>query len=191
VFGFRRWSEALDSTGCDPWAFVRERWLQLNVENIGDCAALMLGTGLGVGFSRWVPGTVGTLWGLPLVWGLDHLGLSFVIRLLICVVLFIVGVPICARAAQVLGKDDPGAVVFDEIAALPLVFLVIPLSELNVTAMVAGFLWFRLFDITKPWPVRLFDRWHGGLGIMADDTAAALYAAAALWLTVQGLAWLT
>jgi phosphatidylglycerophosphatase A len=165
--------------------------LQLNVEKVCDRAALILGTGLGVGFSRLVPGTVGTLWGLPLVWGLDQLGLWVAVRLLICVVLFIVGVPICARAAKVLGKDDPGAVVFDEVAALPLVFLIIPLDELDVTAMVAGFLWFRLFDITKPWPVRFFDRWHGGLGIMADDTAAALYAAAALWLTVQALAWLT
>jgi phosphatidylglycerophosphatase A len=165
--------------------------LQLNVEKVCDRVALSLGTGLGVGMSPVVPGTVGTLWGLPLVWGLDHLGLSIVVRLLICVVLFIIGVPICARAAKVLGKDDPGAVVFDEIAALPLVFLVIPLGVLDVTAMIAGFLWFRLFDITKPWPVRFFDRWHGGLGIMTDDTAAALYAATALWLTVEGLAWMT
>lgn len=144
----------------------------------------MLGTGFGFGYVPLVPGTVGTLWGLPLVWALQNSGLPLIVQLVITALLFLVGIPICSRAAKLMGKEDPGQIVFDEIAALPVVFLVAN-TELDFITGIAGFLWFRLFDIVKPWPVRRFDRWHGGLGIMADDVAAALYAAAALWLTVK------
>jgi phosphatidylglycerophosphatase A len=49
---------------------------------------------------------------------------------------------------------------------------------------VAGFVLFRLLDIVKPWPANRFERWHGGLGIMADDVMAALYGCAMLHLVV-------
>jgi phosphatidylglycerophosphatase A len=48
--------------------------------------------------------------------------------------------------------------------------------------LVGGFLLFRVFDIVKPWPVKRFERLPGGLGIMADDQIAALYAGAVLVL---------
>jgi len=50
----------------------------------------------------------------------------------------------------------------------------------QATVVAAGFVLFRVFDIVKPWPVRRLERLHGGLGIMADDLAAGLYAGAAL-----------
>ena len=53
---------------------------------------------------------------------------------------------------------------------------------LPISVLIAGFLLFRLFDITKPWPVRQFEKLPGGLGIMADDQIAALYTAAILLL---------
>ena len=149
-----------------------------------DRAALILGTGIGVGYSPIMPGTVGSLWGLLLAWGLHQSATPLPFNILACIALFLIGIPICARAAKIIGQEDPGAVVFDEIAALPILFLFVPVST---TSLIAGFLWFRLFDIAKPWPVRYFDRWHGGLGIMADDTAAAIYATGALWLTMLGL----
>jgi phosphatidylglycerophosphatase A len=56
--------------------------------------------------------------------------------------------------------------------------------------LLAAFLLFRLFDIVKPWPIRLVEqRFGGGLGIMADDVIAAVYAMLILALapTVSGL----
>ena len=50
---------------------------------------------------------------------------------------------------------------------------------------VLGFLWFRLFDILKPWPVRPFEKLPTGTGIMSDDLVAGVYAALCLWGTVQ------
>lgn len=81
-----------------------------------------------------------------------------------------------------MGGKDPGAVVFDEIAAFPVVFLLVPV---DLTTGLLGFLWFRFFDIAKPWPIRWFERFPGGWGIMADDLVAGVYSGASLWLTVR------
>jgi phosphatidylglycerophosphatase A len=148
--------------------------------------ALFLATGLGVGYCPVVPGTVGSLWGLPLVWGLLMTGLPWWGWLVVTLVLFLVGLPICAQAAKRLKKPDPRSIVWDEIAAFPVVFLplvLIPMPLDFVTAS-AGFVWFRLFDILKPWPISRLDQLHGGLGIMADDQLAGVYAAIALWGTL-------
>jgi phosphatidylglycerophosphatase A len=72
--------------------------------------------------------------------------------------------------------QDPGEIIIDEVAgqALTLAFAPLPLS---LAWTVAGFALFRLFDIWKPWPVSLAERrFKGGLGVMADDIVAALYA---------------
>jgi phosphatidylglycerophosphatase A len=95
---------------------------------------------------------------------------------------FLIGIPICAGGARLLGLKDPGAVVFDEIAAFSVVFLFVPFTWWTT---VAGFLMFRLFDIWKPWPARRLERLPGGLGIMADDFVAGFYASACLWLLVR------
>jgi phosphatidylglycerophosphatase A len=129
-----------------------------------------------------MPGTIGSLLGLPLAWlfGRADAGAGVIFALQAAVIL--AGIPICGTAARRLGRADPGSVVYDEIAALPLVFLSRPLT---FTTAILGFVWFRIFDIAKPWPVRRMERLHGGLGIMIDDVVAALYAAAALWISVR------
>lgn len=143
---------------------------------LSDRLALLLATGCGLGYSPVAPGTVGSLAGLPLAWGIHHLPLwGQVTTAALC---FVVGIPICTVAARVLGLKDPGAVVFDEIAAFPVLFLVNPI---NVKTGIVGFVLFRVFDILKPWPARQLEKLPGGLGIMADDLAAAVYAAAVMW----------
>ena len=129
-----------------------------------------------------MPGTVGSLWGPVWVWGLQQAGLPVAAYVAICVAIVLLGLPVCARAAKLMAKHDPGAIVYDEIAAFPIVFAVVPVGW--ITGAV-GFLWFRLFDILKPWPIRRFEKLPGAVGVMADDLAAAVYAAAALWGTVS------
>jgi len=106
----------------------------------------------------------------------------FPIDSLLILPIFLIGIPICSRGAKFFGKEDPGQIVFDEIAAIPVLFLFNPLTL--VTA-IWGFIWFRVFDVWKPWPVCTFEKLPGGLGVMADDMAAAAYAAVALWVTLQ------
>lgn len=143
--------------------------------------AVALATGLGVGYVPFAPGTVGSLWGLPLVWGMQQLTGSLTVHLVVAAGIFALGIPVCTRAARYFGRSDPGSVVFDEIAAFPIVFFAI---QLDYVTACAGFVWFRLFDILKPWPILRLERLPGGLGVMADDLMAAVYAAAALRLTL-------
>lgn len=85
------------------------------------------------------------------------------------------------------GKPDPREVVADEVAGQALTMLVIvllhPVNICNTTVL--GFALFRLFDITKPWPIRKLEKLPLGWGILADDLAAGVYAAVAALLAIR------
>ncbi len=104
--------------------------------------------------------------------------------------LFVVGIPICGAAARWARVDDPGWVVYDELVTVPVACWYTG-GNIGITLW-AGFALHRLFDISKPPPVRQFERLPGGLGIMADDLMAALYANAVLrlgmWIWTEYLA---
>lgn len=139
---------------------------------------LWLAHGFGLGLIPVAPGTWGSLWGLPLVWGIQSVlpvwGCAAAI-----VPLFLLGVSICSVGRKHFGKKDPKQVVFDEIAAFPVVFLATPISAITAPL---GFLLFRLFDVIKPWPIRRLELLPGGWGVMADDAAAGIFAGILLWL---------
>src|SRR5262245_35125125 len=113
--------------------------------------AVWVATGLCVGLITKPPGTIGTLLvGLPVAWAVSLLpGVGW--QVLAIAVMFLVGVPICTAAGRALGtQKDNQAIVWDEIASMPAVFLLVPLTNIKVAA--AGFVLHRLFDITKPPP---------------------------------------
>jgi phosphatidylglycerophosphatase A len=140
--------------------------------------AYWLAIGLGTGLAPRAPGTAGTLLAVPLAWTLMQLPEPWHLALALAAVAL--GVPICAEGAGRLGKHDPGAVVWDEIAAFLLLALVVPAGVLWLGV---AFVLFRIFDIVKPWPIRDVDhRLRGGAGIMLDDLLAAGYAAVCLAL---------
>lgn len=150
---------------------------------------LLLATGLGFGYSPIMPGTVGALWGLPLAWGLMQIPAAGpmpapTIQILAIAGLCVVGVPLCTAAARQLGGvKDPSAVVFDEIATMPIVFLFLSAADLHKPWIwLLGFGLHRVFDILKPPPCRQLEQLPQGLGIMADDIAAAIYGCGAMHL---------
>ncbi len=109
--------------------------------------------------------------------------LSFSLRVLVLACVLVVGTWAAARAERLFGRKDPGCVVVDELLGQWLTLL--PFAVLTVPQLVAGFLFFRIMDILKPWPVRAIERRvPGGLGVMLDDAVAAVPAAALLWLVV-------
>ena len=145
--------------------------------------ALWIATGLGIGCVSPAPGTVGGLWGIPLAWAIDSLpGIGWQIASIVAILLVSVG--ICNLASKLLCGGDPQEIVLDEIAVLPIVYLLTGIPTWHV--LLAGWILFRLFDITKPPPVQQMESLPAGWGIMADDFVAALYACVSL----RGLVWL-
>ncbi|HNR70273.1 MAG TPA: phosphatidylglycerophosphatase A [Verrucomicrobiota bacterium] len=151
---------------------------------------LWIAQGFGVGRIPLAPGTFGSLLGL-LWFGLllltGHLWL-FLAGTLAALAL---SVWLCGAAERSLGQTDPGSVVLDEIAAMPLCFLgwmavqfwhtgAWPALSAFFSARtwpltLAVFAAFRLFDILKPWPVRQSQSLPGGWGVTMDDVLAAVY----------------
>jgi phosphatidylglycerophosphatase A len=140
--------------------------------------AALLATWFGVGLLPKAPGTWGSLAALPFAWfirdGFGAVGLAVA-----AAGFFVVGLWAASVYIHRAGEADPGAVVIDEVAGQWLVLVMVP-PDLVLYA--AGFVLFRIADIFKPWPASWIDRTvKGGLGVMLDDTAAALYAGVALY----------
>jgi phosphatidylglycerophosphatase A len=132
----------------------------------------LLATWFGAGLLPKAPGTWGSLAALPFAWILVTLG-GWQSLAMATLIVFLVGWWAAARVVAKMTIDDPGFIVIDEVAGQWLVLLLAPPDLLHY---LAGFALFRLFDITKPWPVGWADRHiKGGLGVMFDDLLAGLY----------------
>lgn len=134
---------------------------------------MLIATAFGAGLLPWAPGTWGSLAALPGAWIIRSLG-GITALATASVIAFAIGCWAAGRAARASREHDPGFIVIDEVTAQWLVLLAVPLDG---RWYAAAFLLFRVFDILKPWPIRAIERRAaGGLGIMLDDVAAALYA---------------
>ena len=128
--------------------------------------------GFGSGLSRYAPGTAGTLAAIPVFLLFEPLGLW--VQLVIIVASFIGGVFVCDWVANDMSIKDPGCIVWDEFVGVWISLLLLPPG---CWWILLAFLLFRFFDVLKPWPVSWLDRnLAGGLGIMADDVAAGIFA---------------
>lgn len=141
---------------------------------------LFIASGFGAGYLPKAPGTWGSLVALPLHFLLRQLSLPLYAVALAGII--ILAVVVSGSAEKALDSKDPGVVVIDEIAGMLITLLGAPQVW---WAYAAGFLFFRIFDIAKPFPVRWLDQHlQGGVGIVADDLAAGVYALLCLRLLV-------
>jgi phosphatidylglycerophosphatase A len=138
-----------------------------------------LAFGFGSGLSPKAPGTVGTLAAIPFYLLISSLPLALYIAVLI--VTFAVGVYLCDKTSKDLGVHDHPGIVWDEFVGYWITMLAAPAGWLWI---VVGFLWFRLFDVLKPWPINWLDaKVEGGFGIMIDDVLAGFMALACLHIS--------
>lgn len=140
--------------------------------------ALAFATSLGVGYVPVAPGTFGSLAGLVLWWFLPP---SAAVQAAVIVALFVIGSWSATVAEQAFAKTDPGQVVIDEVMGMVITLFMFPVGWF---AAVAGFFLFRLFDIVKPYPANRFEHLYRGVGVMADDAMAAVYANIVLHLVM-------
>ncbi len=151
-----------------------------------DFVAFFLATGLGAGLSPLAPGTLGSLLGLLVAYFAVPLPPS--LRILLWLSLTALGVWCSSLVAQKSPNPDHPSIVIDEVAGMWLTGWLLDFTDWQL--VIWAFVLFRIFDILKPWPIRTIDSWSknqvkkyqgapvgywwSGLGVMADDVAAAL-----------------
>jgi len=143
---------------------------------------LAIATVFGVGYAPIAPGTFGSAAGL-LVWWL--LPTSPLVQAVAIIVLFAAGSWGAHVAERHFGRTDPGQVVVDEVMGM---LITLWLNPVGWGGALAGFFLFRVFDVIKPYPADRLEQLHGGVGVMADDAMAAVYANLALRLVLY---WVT
>jgi phosphatidylglycerophosphatase A len=150
---------------------------------------VFLATGFGSGFFPFAPATFASL---LVTIGYRFLApqpgpLAIVWVVGIAAVIFAVGIPLSRRTEEILGPDAR-PIVIDEVAGQLIAFAGL---EPSWTVLVAGFLFFRAADIIKVPPAGAAERLKNGLGVMADDLVAGVYAHIALRVFLVLLAWFT
>ncbi|PCI98351.1 MAG: phosphatidylglycerophosphatase A [Flavobacteriales bacterium] len=134
-------------------------------------------TALGSGYSPFAPGTAGAIVGCLALWLLEKYNListtttPFLFISLI-IVTTLMGIIATDKLEEEWGKD-PSKVVLDEVIGMWITMMFVPLTFLNV---LIGFILFRFFDIAKPLGIRKLESLKGGVGVMADDMLAGIYA---------------
>ena len=140
-----------------------------------------MATALGAGYAPIAPGTVGSAVGV-LLWLV--LPSSTLAQGIAIVTLFALGSWSGSVAERHFRRTDPGQVVVDEVAGMLVTFFLIPAGSVGWAGALGGFLLFRIADIIKPFPANRLERLPGGIGIMADDVMAGIYANVALRVTL-------
>lgn len=142
-----------------------------------------MATWFGCGYFPWGPGTVGSIAAAALAWLGSDIGWGR--GALICATLLLLAPGIWAAGvtARLVGRKDPGIVVVDEVLGMWLTLWVVPALTWKTVGL--GLVLFRLFDIWKPWPVRKLEALPDGVGIVADDLAAGMYAALILYIGIR------
>jgi phosphatidylglycerophosphatase A len=161
----------LESGGVERGVFLNERIVKI------------LATGFGSGLAPLAPGTAGTLVGIPLY--LLFSVLPWPVRLITLLAFTCLAWYVSDMAERLFGRKDAPCIVIDEMAGLQWTLFGVDPTAAHVAL---GFVLFRLFDIAKPFPARTFqERLPGGLGVVADDLAAALYGNLVLQLLIYWL----
>jgi len=139
-----------------------------------------LATAAGTGYMPFAPGTFGAAVGVLLWWGLSWMPDHIYVPTVIAFIFFAVWVSFNAQVY--FSGTDPQRITIDEVAGM---LVTMAFHQVTWIAALGGFIFFRIFDISKPFPIRRVEkRFPGGWGIVLDDVLAGVYANIALWITL-------
>ena len=128
---------------------------------------------LGIGYVQNGAGTIAAVFVCILIrYYSEYINTSEWYLISICIVLSVLGSWSSQQCEKIWGADS-NRIVIDEVFGMSISMLFLPINNKTV---VIGFILFRLFDIIKPWYIRRLEKIKGGIGVMADDLAAGVYA---------------
>jgi phosphatidylglycerophosphatase A len=133
--------------------------------------ATFLATAGYVGYIPIAPGTFGSAVGLA-VYAAVRWSDNVIVEGAVLLIALVMGIWAADLVEKELGKD-PSAVVIDEVLGM---LVTLAFVNASISAAIAGFFLFRLFDVIKPYPAGRLEHLHGGPGIMLDDAMAGVYA---------------
>ncbi|HPC86715.1 MAG TPA: phosphatidylglycerophosphatase A [Smithellaceae bacterium] len=131
---------------------------------------MILATGCGAGLSPVAPGTAGTLAGVLVC--LASSPLPWLFRVLFVVALSAVSIYVAGESEKLYKNKDDQRIVIDEIAGYQVAMLPVAVTGLH---LLTAFVLFRIFDIWKPFPLKHFQKFPGGWGVVTDDLGAGVY----------------
>jgi|TARA_B100001013_G_C24619593_1_gene446664 phosphatidylglycerophosphatase A len=123
-----------------------------------------------VGYLPFAPGTWGSVFAILLWWVLLK-DLNTYIFGAIIIIFLLIGIVVSNIIIDQSGDHDPSHIIIDELVGQWLALFLIPDGFFNIAI---SFILFRFFDIIKPWPIRLIEKFPKGLGVMSDDLTAGL-----------------
>jgi len=139
--------------------------------------ARLIATGFYTGYAPKAPGTAGSLFGLFLYWAIPES--KSVYSLAGIALIFFTGVWAANRVEKETKVHDNQIIVIDEIVGM---LITVALFEKTLIWLAVGFLLFRFFDITKPFPAKSSEKLPHGWGVMMDDVIAGIYSSLSLRL---------
>ena len=148
-------------------------------------ASTVVASVFGIGYFDIAPGTIMSAIAVPLAILIGIFGGGGMGILGASIIVLVIGILATADHVRETGRQDPPECVIDELAGqwLACSFCLLsfggllPATHISLPAFLLAFVFFRLFDIWKPWPVGWADRnISGGLGVMLDDMLAGLMA---------------
>ena len=131
----------------------------------------------GIGLIPFAPGTFGSIF----AWIAFILISHFVNMLVLTIVIIILSIWICEKVSKDLFEKDHKSIVIDElvgmwVALLPVIYFASSQNE-RITYAILALVFFRFFDILKPFPISYFDqKYKNGFGIVFDDIIAGILA---------------
>lgn len=137
----------------------------------------IIGTFLGIGYFPFAPATAVSIALCIIIWFLLKSPLVYLVTLL---VLFVLGVVVSSKLETIWGEDNR-RIVIDESVGMLITLLVVPRKLLF---FIIGFLFFRFFDILKPYPVNESQKLKKGWGVVMDDVIAGMYSGIILWIFI-------
>ncbi len=134
----------------------------------------IVGTGFGLGYSPFAPGTAGSLGALIIYFFLhDEFNLHRELFYIFLLIVAVAGTFSASLVSQYENDEDPSKVVIDEILGQFLALFMLPFSY---KIILISFILFRILDILKPFPARRSEKLKNGVGIMLDDVIVGIYA---------------
>jgi phosphatidylglycerophosphatase A len=131
------------------------------------------------------PGTMATLATMPLVYCL-RLATPDSLYIFIIIAITMGAITVINNALEYFkGYQDPSQIVLDELIGCLITFSIVPIHWYT---LIAGFIFFRFFDITKWFGIKYAEQFIGAWGVVLDDICAALLANFCIWLLYYGMA---